>query len=254
MQMQTAPVKSTLAVLNNVSTLHIMVRTLLDRAPQEPGLGVFFGYSGLGKTYASTYSQNKFGAARLEVGDSWSRKYFLTALLKELGEQDPKGSIPDLLEQAAIALDADPERPLLIDEADKLVDKKIIELVRELHDKTGVPIVLIGEEQLPYKLQRWERVHNRVLRWEMAQPCDAEDTRALAKLWCDTLTLSDDLIEAIRRMSEGRARRIVVNLSLVEEVARNEGVSEIDLATFEKRVKAGQTGWFTATPPRRGKA
>lgn len=249
MQMTTPPVKQTLAVLNNVSALHVMVRTLLDRSSHLPGLGVFSGYSGLGKTYASIYSQNKFGAARLEVGDSWSRKYFLTALLKELGEQDPKGSIPDLLEDAAIALDSDPERPLLIDEADKLVDKKIIEIVRELHDKTGVPIILIGEEKLPYKLQQWERVHNRVLRWELAQPCDEEDTRALAGLFCEGVTLSEDLLDAVRRHSEGRPRRIVVNLSLVEEIARNEGLDSIDLKAFEAR-----TGWYTATPPRRGKA
>lgn len=250
MQMTTPAVKQTMAVLRNVSTLHMMVQTLVDRDPRLPGIGVFAGFSGLGKSYAGVYAQNAFGAPRIEVGESWSRKYFLTALLNELGDPSPRGSISSLFEQAAILLADDPGRPLLIDEADKLVDKKIIELVRELHDKTGAPIVLIGEEQLPQKLMQWERIHNRVLRWELAQPCDAEDTRALAGLFCRDVTLDNDLLEAIRRESAGRPRRIVVNLSLIEEFAGNYGLAEIDLATYSAR----GGGWYTSTPPRRGKA
>ncbi|WP_018701431.1 AAA family ATPase [Amorphus coralli] len=249
MQMMTPPVKQTLAVLNNVSSLHFLATTLIQRPHHLPGIGVFSGWSGMGKTYASVYTQNKTGAIRIEVGESWTKKTFLTRLLNELG-QEPKGTISDLVEQAAMALEDDPNRPLLIDEADKLVDKNHIEIVRELHDASGVPTILIGEEQLPQKLAKWERIHNRVLRWEFAQPCDEEDTRELARMFCDGIELSEDLIGAVRAHSEGRARRIVVNLSRIAEVANNQGKTNLDLAEFESR----SGGWYTSTTPRRGRA
>ncbi|MGX1099277.1 AAA family ATPase [Amorphus sp. MBR-141] len=250
MQTNMPQVKQTLAVLNNVSALHILVTALIRRDRHEPGLGVFSGWAGSGKTYAAIYTQNKTGAIRLEVGESWSRKTFLQRLLIELGE-DTKGTISDLAERAAIALGDDPDRPLLIDEADKLIDRGMIEIVRELHDATGVPVVLIGEEKLPHKLQQWERAHSRVLRWELAQPCDADDTRALAEMFCENIAVSDSLLEELRKQSTGRARRIVVNLSRIREVCFRLDLSEIDLATFEQNVSGG---WYTSTPPRRGSA
>ena len=37
------------------------------------------------------------------------------------------------------------------------------EIVREISEASQVPVILVGEEQLPQKLARVERVHNRVL-------------------------------------------------------------------------------------------
>lgn len=231
--------------IKNVANFMAMVIRLQERDPHLPGLAVCSGYSGLGKTYASLYAQNKTNAIRVEVGDSWTRRTLLRAILKELGEQHVKERLP-IAELAGMVIERmgdDPRRPLFVDEADKLVDRNMIEIVREVHEHTGAPIVLIGEERLPAKLLTVERVHNRVLDWFQAQPCDFEDARELAKAFCPKLIVEDELLKHLVAMSGGRARRIVVNLARGAELARNKSAKQLGLDLW------GKTPVYTGEPP-----
>lgn len=232
------------AALKNVILLMQLHQRLKDRGPHLPGIGVMHGYSGYGKTYAAIYLANKTGAARVEIGDSWTKKTLLMAILKELGDPRPKGTIPALAEAAIEKLAMPGHPPLIIDEADKLVDKGMIELVREIHESAQVPVILIGEEALPTKLERSERAHNRVLEWVAAQPCDLEDTRKLAHIFAPGLSLSPDMLDLIRVQSQGKARRIVTNLDRIKEWALEAGRSEISASVYG--------GGFqpTSAPPR----
>ncbi len=130
-----------------------------------------------GIKYDHSLMHDDFHPYYVRVGDSWTKKTLVRAILKELGVREPKGTVADLTEQAIIRLAEPNHPPLFIDEADKLVDKGMIELVREIQEGAQIPIVLIGEELLPQKLQKVERVHNRVLEWVPAEKCDVEDTR-----------------------------------------------------------------------------
>lgn len=215
----------TIAMLKNVAACMTAMERLIDRGPGRPGLGAFFGHSGFGKTYAAIYVQNKTRAARVEVGDSWTRKVFLEKLAAELGA-DKRGTISQLVERIVETL-SDDERPVIVDEADKLCDKHMIEMVRELHEASGAPFLLIGEEKLPAKIAEVERVHNRVLVWEPAQRCDQEDARKLVDLLSPPIRIQDDLVTEIRERSSGRARLIVVNTDEVITFARRSGLVEI---------------------------
>lgn len=226
----------------NVAAFMGLATKLIERNPTAPGIGVFHGPSGYGKTYASIFAQNRTRAIRVEVGDYWTRKTLLKSILAEAGLQ-ARGTIADMAEAVIRILGDDPHRPLIIDEADRLVDKRMIELVRDLQDKSTAPIILIGEEHLPTKLATVERVHNRVLDWVAAEPTDLEDARALAASLCPRLTLEDDLLAEIVNRSDGRARRIVVNLIRASEIARNLGVARIDRAAW------GNNGFFDSRPP-----
>lgn len=229
--------------LKNVAAFMTLATRLIERSPHLPGIGVCFGPSGYGKTYASIFCQNKTRAVRVEVGDSWTRGTFLRAVLFELGA-DARGTVATMAEKAKAALGENPRRPLIVDEADKIVDKGYIELVRELQEHSGAPVLLIGEEKLPVKLERIERVANRVLDWMPAQPCDIEDVHHLARAFCPNVKISEDLLDEIRRQSQGRARRVVVNLALVQEIARNRGVTALDRSSW------GRADFYTAKAPR----
>jgi DNA transposition AAA+ family ATPase len=240
---QSSPVQGPVPI-KNVAAFMVMTQRLVDREPHLPGFGVCHGFSGFGKTYASIFAQNRTRAVRVEVGDSWTRRTFLRSILREFGESvKDRSSIADMSERAIACLGDDPRRPLIVDEADKLVDKGMIEIVRELQESSGAPVLLIGEEKLPAKLLTVERMHNRVLDWMPAQPCDIEDTRILAKAFSSKVKIADDLLEAIRQQSGGRARRIVVNLSRVNEQARNKSLSTVNLKDF------GAENFFTGEPP-----
>ena len=239
------PVKprGTIAALKNVSGFFELVMRVRDRSPMLPNIGVMHGRSGDGKSYASIYAQNKTRGIRVEVGDSWTRKSLLIAILQECGVQQVKGSVPELASAAIQTLAEEPRRPLFIDEADKICDKGYIELVREIAMGANVPVLLIGEEKLPSKLAQVERLHNRILAWFGAEPCDLEDARKLSELLLDPVKIDDQLLEQIRIEGDGRARRIATSLDGVAHWARNNGVTTVSKGNYTGPI-------YTGEPPR----
>jgi DNA transposition AAA+ family ATPase len=236
------------AILKNVTACMVLLDTLMNRPANLPGLGVFSGPSGDGKTMASQYAQNRLGATYIEFRHYWTTKNFCEFLLIELGENKPRGSLSRMMTQIINRLGDRPECPLIIDEADKLVDKGGIELVRDIYETTQIPILLVGEELLPQKLAEFERVHNRVLEWALTQPCDLQDVKALGSLLCRDVVLADDLLEQIRTSTHGRARRIATTLHEVENFARNHGLKTVDAKGYLGRIITGEA------PRRFGKA
>jgi DNA transposition AAA+ family ATPase len=229
------------APLKNVAACLALVHTLQNRPVHLPNIGVLSGFSGYGKSMAAQYCWNKTSAVFVEVFDFWTRKKFCQALLAELGVARPRGTIGDMMDEIIARLGDDPARPLIIDEADRLVDKGMIELVRDINMAAQVPVLLIGEELLPAKLERHERVHNRVLEWVLAQPCDLEDARALARFLYPRLAISDALLDHIREETGGKARRIATTLNEAASFAANSGVGALDLDNYSGRIFTGES-------------
>lgn len=155
--MTTQPMKvnGDTAPIKNVTTALTLVRSLQNRHPLQPNLGVLAGYSGYGKSVAALYCQNKTGAAYVEVRDTWTRAKLLRSILSELGVYQPRGTLSDMEDEVIGLLCRDPRRPLIIDEGDLLIKKNLIELVRGIAKASGVPVMLIGEELFPKKLERY---------------------------------------------------------------------------------------------------
>ncbi|WP_068317447.1 AAA family ATPase [Polycladidibacter hongkongensis] len=227
------------APLKNVALAMQLANKLIDRDFSLPGFGVFYGPSGFGKTQSSIFVQNKTGATRIEIADSWTKKKMVSAILMELGVQKPRGTIADLTEQAIHLLSDNPHQPLIIDEADKLIEKKLVELVREIQEHSQAPVLLLGEELLPQKLEQYERAHNRVLDFVGALPCDLDDTMALARCYAPKLQIMEDLAQRICDETHGRARRIATTLVAVREFATNAGLERIDSTDYTGKIISG---------------
>ena len=232
------------APLKNVSALVTLVTTLQARGRGLPGLGVGSSPSGYGKTIAAQYCQNELGCRYVEYRSFWTAKTFCEMLLAELGNQRPHGTLSKMMVEIGERMGDTPDRILIIDEADQLVDRGNIELVRDIYETTSVPVILIGEELLPQKLEAFERGRDRVLDWVLVQRCDLDDTRALAALVCRGMTLADDLLDAVRRDGEGRARRIVVSLNSIKTFGQTNNLSQLDLKSYGGAI-------FTGAAPRR---
>jgi len=236
-------INGTIAPLRNVSLFRELMQRVQGRAAHLPGMATFHGPSGYGKTFAATYAAHKARAFYVEVGETWTRKKFCQALLTELGG-NPRGSVADLVEQIIERLSL-VQRPVIIDEADHVVKRGYIDLIREIHDKTTGTIILIGEELLPHKLLAFERVHNRMLDWGQAEPAGADDAGHLARLFAPRVTIHDDLLQRIAQQSDGRVRRICVNIERVREFAAVEGYAAVGLAEW------GDQPLHTGQPPAR---
>jgi DNA transposition AAA+ family ATPase len=149
--------------------------------------------------------------------------------------------LPNSARRRSAARSDDPARPLIIDEADKLVDKGMIELVRDINKAAQVPVLLVGEELLPAKLEKYERVHNRVLEWVLAQPCDLEDARTLARFLYPKLSITDQLLDRFREETGGKARRIATTLNEAAAFAANSGAGTLDIDNYSGRIFTGES-------------
>ena len=224
---QSSPVNNTLAPLRNVLAFKTMVQRLDDRTAGLPGMGCFYGPSGFGKTMASIYCANAHGACLVQVKSVWTQRALCEAILAELGVK-PERLVWRMVAQIGDAL-AQANVPLIIDEADFLVQKKMIEIVRDIYEGSFVPVILIGEEALPSKLRQWERINSRMLERVQAEPIDEEDFGHLVKIRCPGLTLDARLGAAIRTASAGSARLIVNNPDTVRLRARTMGIQQVSL-------------------------
>jgi DNA transposition AAA+ family ATPase len=219
-----------------------LIERVMNRPSGLPGMATFHGFSGYGKSFAAMYAANKHRAYHVQVKSVWTRKKLCSSILAEMGIR-PAATIPDMVDQIGLEVSLS-QRPLLIDEADYLVAKGLIEVVRDIYESSQSTIILIGEEQLPQKLKLWERVHGRMLDWVAAEPGSLADTKHLARLYCRGLAVADDLLAALHHASAGSVRRICVNLDRVREVAETSGLSQIGSAEFSGP-------FFTGNPPGR---
>ncbi|MFZ5653199.1 MAG: AAA family ATPase [Pseudomonadota bacterium] len=234
---------STVAPITNVALALEALDRSMQRTANLPGLVGFYGPSGYGKSFSATYAANSFRAYYIACKSTSTKKSILKSILLEMGVP-AIGNIDDLREQVEEQLVLS-QRPLIIDEADYLIDKGLIPLVRDIFDATDAAIMLIGEEKMPAKLKRIERMHGRFLVWEPAQPATLQDAHHLARVYCRDIQVADDLLAEVHRLSQGSVRRISVNLDLIRTAALRDGNADMDLKAWGKR------SFFTGEAPAR---
>lgn len=208
------------APLQNIDILEELLARTTDRAPHLPGIVTFSGPSGFGKSTAVAYIAGQHQGVYVEVRSVWTKKTFLEHLAKALGLKTGS-TIAVMADQVSQELAAS-GRPLLIDEADNLINRGLIELVRDIYEQSKASIVLIGEEMLPQKLKQWERFHGRIMAWAQALPADASDVQVLAAHYTPDLNLAPDMIERLVDDAKGSVRRIVTNLDHIAYIAKAE--------------------------------
>ncbi len=222
------------AQLTNMS---LALRTLMDchhAGESSPRMGLFYGYSGYGKSVAAAFAAARLAAAYVEAKSVWTQRSILEAIATELGIVKLERTTAKIFDQIVDLLNNEP-RPIIVDEMDYLVKKSFVEIIRDIHDATRVGIMMIGEEALPTKLKEWERFHNRILIATPAMPASFEDACALRDHYCRRVDVADDLVMHIRDACKGVTRRIYVNLERVQRLAAEEGEEAVDLNWWGNR-------------------
>ncbi|MEP0153565.1 MAG: ATP-binding protein [Paracoccaceae bacterium] len=221
--------------LTNVARMAGLIEELKGRVFGAPGFGVFHGPPGYGKSFGAIFCADKMDVIHLVVQSEWSKSFFLQQLLHELG-RSPKGTVPALVQAATQALALE-SRPLIIDEADYLVSKKLTGIVRDLHDGSQVPILLIGEEDLPQKLRRFTQLDSRIMSYAEALPADLKDTRELADIVTRAetsidISIDDEILEVVRERHTGNARWIVKEIAHICKHAKRNAIGEVTLESW----------------------
>ena len=233
-----------IAAITNVALCYQALDRAIHRSHGLPGMVVFHGFSGYGKSHASANTANRLDAVYVQCKSTWTKRAFLEALAIELN-LTPEKTVARLMEQICSELMRS-QRPVMIDEADHLADKKQVMMLMDIYEGSQAPIMLIGEENLPAKLGLYEKIHNRILDWVPAQPCEMHDVLELAKIYAPGINIDEALLQNLHAATKGVTRRICVNLDSIAQFARNNGTQHVTLANYSEPL-------FTSQAPKRRK-
>ncbi|MCG8643213.1 MAG: AAA family ATPase [Desulfobacterales bacterium] len=229
--------KDILIETSRVSQFRQAISVVEDTVKGHPGIMVVWGYSGRGKSSCvEDYAVNT-GALYLYVQNQLTPLVLMQQLCRELNGMEPyqKARAKRIIVEE---LDDTP-RTLLIDEADKLCIH-CIEHLRDIHDLTGIPLVLVGEPSLYGKLHSRTRLWSRVTRTVEFGPVTVEDIIVLGVKACD-LKIKPDAARVLLKRCKGDFRPLYHDLRDLEGIAASNNLSAIETDMIqsipERRIK-----------------
>lgn len=225
--------KTRIVPVKNIARLSAASRALTSRAPGAPGMGLVEGETGYGKSTAITWLANQVPSLYVRAMSVWTPAAMLGAILKELRLQ-PGGSCAAMVERIIEALFAS-KQTLFVDECDYIINStRMTETLRDIHDLSLVPVVLIGMAGVDQRLAHRKQLTGRLAQHVRFEALDLEDTNLLARELCE-VTVKEDLVSRIHGDARGSARLIVVALARIEEQARARGLSAIGANEFGRK-------------------
>ncbi|MHA3079521.1 AAA family ATPase [Acinetobacter sp. ANC 5502] len=226
-----------IANIRNIAQCYEAVSRTLQRNPLLPGISAFYGPSGFGKSTAANYVATKTNAFYVQVKSTYTKKAFAQALLREMSIPMPS-TLSEMMELASAEL-AKSGRPLIIDEFDHLVNSSKVEIVRDLYEASQGTFLIIGEELLARKLEKWERFHGRVLNWVPALPSDVEDAVQLSRIYAPSINIDREVLEQLIVAVRGSTRRVSTNLEMLHEQALELGMQQVSTKNLSQILEHG---------------
>lgn len=216
--------------VKNVVRLNQIMQALMGRAVGLPGMAAVEGATGAGKTTGAAWLRNRVDAVYVRAEALWTPTAMLGTILEELGGAASRQTAPML--QDIKARFRRTGRPLLLDEADYVVaNGRLVETLRDIHDQTGVPVMLIGMTGLRKTIGGRAQLAGRIAQWVDFQPADLADTELLARELCE-VTLAEDLLAIVHGETRGEVRLIVTALSRIEEFGQTRGLETVTAADW----------------------
>lgn len=170
-------------------------------------LQLVIGEAGLGKTVAlKEYAARNSNVVMLEVDPTFSSKVLLAEICNALGVTAGRNN--HAMMTAVIEKLKGSDRLLIIDEAE-LLTLNSLEILRRIHDKAEVGIVLAGMPRLRANLRgargQYKQIYSRVGNvHDLKMRLPAEDIA----MFCESALGTAEFNETLNKVSQGNARRL----------------------------------------------
>ena len=200
------------------------------RGAREASLVLIQGKFGIGKSEMTERWASENGHVFIRAKKVWSPRSMLEDIAAELGVA-VRGSAKDIENRITQHL-AQTMQALIIDEADYLADMKSaakLETIRDISDVTGTMVFLVGMQDFPAIVQRYEHIASRVARIVQLHPLSLADVQATCKAKAE-VALSPALVEQIHRDSKGRMRHVLNAIANIEVWAETNSWTDVDVA------------------------
>lgn len=223
--------KRKFVVTQNVKRFVDLMDTLKNAPANLPKMALVYGDFGLGKSQTIMWWVTNNDAIYVRCNHKMSARWLLTEIVEELDEV-PSYLTSLLFKQIEDKLREQP-KVLVVDEVDFLLDNSsAIEIVRDLHDKIGIPVVLVGMSLTEAKLKRHKHVYDRlldVLKFETFSKNDVE--KIVTEI--SEVEFEPDAIEVICNKFN-QFRQIVKLINKIETVVAMNNLDVITLPILEE--------------------
>lgn len=208
-----------------VTALRDAVMSALAEGEGQPAMVMASGEAGTGKTRAARTLYAQSGGVYLRALEAMSQNAFLQEIAFELAGLRPHG-VARAKREIVSRLRDDP-CPIYIDEADRLHISRLEDL-RDIHDVTGSPVVMIGETALPARLTARARINDRIpgayrVAFDAITPGDVLAFAAQAA----GLRLSPEALALVYKETRGNFRRVHNAIQILEAAAKTAGVHDV---------------------------
>lgn len=225
--------KPKVALVKNLQNLLNAYDAVEKREPGADGMILLYGATGAGKTTALGYLLNQTSAICVEASPAWTLGSMYRAIVTEIGVE-AKGRSADL-ERYIVDEMIKNRRPLFIDELDHLLlpgattALRMLEALRSLHDKSKMPIVMVGMDKIEQKIKLREQLARRVFQWVKFVDLDLADARVVAET-LSGIPVADDWLDALFTATQGRISYVSHNIKTAYRRAKTNRWDVIDIA------------------------
>lgn len=216
--------KNSLIKTRNVKRF-ISLMDNLQKAPSNVSkMALVYGAFGLGKSQTIMWWVTNNDAIYVRCNHNISPRWLLSEIVKELDEV-PCYTSQRLFEQIEEKLKYNP-KILVVDEIDYLFSNKhTIETLRDIHDKLGIPVLLVGMELADKKLQKYGHINDRIFAKLKFEKLSKEDFKEIIETLSE-VEFSDNAIRYIANRNL-QFRQIVKVITKAEQLANTNKLDEI---------------------------
>lgn len=215
----------------NVHKFRAAAGVIEDTEKGQPGIFVATGRAGRGKTECSREYAVRRGALYLRVMQDWTPRAMLAALCAMIN-----GSSPGTVEKCRnylIHILSVSRRTIIVDEADRLSNLSLIEHFRDIHDMTGAPIILVGEQNLYTSISSKRRLWSRVTQTVEFGPTTTQDIMVFGMKAAE-LKIEPEAAALIGKKTEGDFRLIWQAVRSLESMSRAAGTQQVSVKMVQE--------------------
>lgn len=227
---------------NNYNRVVAAVDALVNRDPSLPGLGLIYGCWGYGKTEVVEQFYGISDTFYIRTLETWRPRRLMEEMCEIMKLGAPVYRLDRLCDQVITGFRRW-RKPLFIDEADYLFSNGgiMLNIIRDIHDMTKVPIILIGMEAMYDRLQKYGQFFSRILPRAIVefQPATPPEIILITKEWTG-LSIGHDGAELLCRYVRGDFRYVVGYLLSLEEICRTNGTTQISPKMVEAVVNRAE--------------